>query len=605
MSELTNEQEGIKWSSKAEAHPKENLMQPLEVPIVSLPSVITSSFTLASMSMVNPPLTSTPAVGNSATIASTHATGGICFSKPLVVPKMPSKPAVDERDMSKPVGADCYTETQLQPLTPVTSASTCSTATPNVSTAAVNESLAAIMSSMERISASHDLPQVRVQKFNGSPQQYPAFRQRFKQLVDTKPLDDSVKMTRLLQFLEGPALIAVQRYEPLPGGLAKALKTLEDRFGRPFQVVRASVETLTKGPAIQPDDKNSLQQYADMAQVTYDTLESMGYLSEMNTDNLEKVIMRLPKWMQTKFAERLKHMESKGHMMPTFKDVVDFLKERAFVLNHPFFSGGSGENMASRVKSKVKPPVIPKSPFNANMTTAKGEPCPMCHQPHRLYQCEMFKSKSPEERNDFVKQHKICFNCISSSLHNSRKCRSLTRCKVQGCGKAHHTLLHFIEPKEKVNQGTVNQNIELNQNSVPDVGTLCSTSTSSTCAAIDSCEVLLQVIPVKVISNAGCQITTYGLVDSGSDITMIDPSLVKLLNIKGAPSKLSLTTVNNADVEEEAVKVNFKIAPVGSQNDYFIDVNSAWAVKDLTIPLKHKSVKVCGTVATFAASVFP
>jgi len=68
---------------------------------------------------------------------------------------------------------------------------------------------------------------------------------------------------------------------------------------------------------------------------------------------------------------------------------------------------------------------------------------------------------------------------------------------------------------------------------------------------------------------------------------MIDCSLVKLLNIKGAPSKLSLTTVNNADVEEEAVKVDFKIAPVGSQNDYFIDVNSTWAVKDLTIPLKH------------------
>ena len=50
------------------------------------------------------------------------------------------------------------------------------------------------------------------------------------------------------------------------------------------------MESLTKGPVIQPNDKDSLQQYADMAQVTYDTLESMGYLNEMNTDNLEKVI---------------------------------------------------------------------------------------------------------------------------------------------------------------------------------------------------------------------------------------------------------------------------------------------------------------------------
>ena len=43
-------------------------------------------------------------------------------------------------------------------------------------------------------------------------------------------------MTRLLQFLDGPALNAVQRYEPMPSGLAKALKTLEERFGQPFQV---------------------------------------------------------------------------------------------------------------------------------------------------------------------------------------------------------------------------------------------------------------------------------------------------------------------------------------------------------------------------------
>ena len=110
-------------------------------------------------------------------------------------------------------------------------------------------------------------------------------------------------MTRLLQVLEGPALLAVQRYEPMPGGLSKALKTLEDRFGQPFQIVRACIESLTKGPAIQASDKDSLQCYAHTAQVTYDTLESMGYLSEMNADNLKKVITRLPRWMQAKFAE--------------------------------------------------------------------------------------------------------------------------------------------------------------------------------------------------------------------------------------------------------------------------------------------------------------
>ena len=93
-----------------------------------------------------------------------------------------------------------------------------------------------------------------------------------------------------------------------------------------------------------------------------------------------------------------------------------------------------------------------------------------------------------------------------------------------------------------------------------------------------------------MISKSGSQITTYGLLDSGSDIIMIDPSLVRLLDVKGSPSKLSLTTVNRADTEEEGLRVDFQIASVDSKNNHVINVKSAWAVKDLTIPLKHTKV---------------
>ena len=47
----------------------------------------------------------------------------------------------------------------------------------------------------------------------------------------------------------------------------------------------------------------------------------MGYLSEMNSDNLKKVIARLPKRMQAKLAERLNGLERKEQVIPSFKDV--------------------------------------------------------------------------------------------------------------------------------------------------------------------------------------------------------------------------------------------------------------------------------------------
>jgi len=71
--------------------------------------------------------------------------------------------------------------------------------------------LAMIATTMEKMNADHGLPALQVVKFDSSPENYPIFRQRFHQMVESRALDEPTKMARLLQFLEGPALLAVQR----------------------------------------------------------------------------------------------------------------------------------------------------------------------------------------------------------------------------------------------------------------------------------------------------------------------------------------------------------------------------------------------------------
>ena len=126
MSNLTNEKEDIKWSPKVEEfHSRDELVQNLGVPVASLPSVIFSSFTPAPVSVMNPPLTSIPAVENAAATTSIHATREISFSDPPVVPKLQLKPAVHASNMPKPVKGDC--QKKSQPLTFVSSINTPST----------------------------------------------------------------------------------------------------------------------------------------------------------------------------------------------------------------------------------------------------------------------------------------------------------------------------------------------------------------------------------------------------------------------------------------------------------------------------------------------
>ena len=69
--------------------------------------------------------------------------------------------------------------------------------------------LAMIATTIEKINADGGLPAMQVLKFDGSPKNYPVFRKRFHQMVDSKALDEPTKMARLIQFLEGPALLAV------------------------------------------------------------------------------------------------------------------------------------------------------------------------------------------------------------------------------------------------------------------------------------------------------------------------------------------------------------------------------------------------------------
>ena len=137
----------------------------------------------------------------------------------------------------------------------------------------------------------------------------------------------------------------------------------------------------------------------------YDTLESMDSLGELNTDNLEKMIPRVPKWAQTKFRKHLNNLECQGLVMPTFKDVVNFLNDRAVVANHPFFS-----NPVSEVKTLNSKTPAPKftslategatdqsENVNAAKCDKKTVKCLMCTRSNPLYQCKTFKSKPVED----------------------------------------------------------------------------------------------------------------------------------------------------------------------------------------------------------------
>ena len=74
--------------------------------------------------------------------------------------------------------------------------------------------------------------------------------------------------------------------------------------------------------------------------------------------------------------------------------------------------------------------------------TASSPSCENCNQDHKLYICPEFKAMSVAARHQFIKDKRLCFNCLHSE-HQSKDCQSKFSCRE--CKMKHHTLLHRIQ----------------------------------------------------------------------------------------------------------------------------------------------------------------
>ena len=129
--------------------------------------------------------------------------------------------------------------------------------------------LTKLTSSLNSIVTRTNLPPLEVVKFTGDPCKYFQFKSRFDEMVLKQDLTESQQMSRLLQFLDGPARIAIAGFEGIPGGFYKAMRLLENRYGQPYIVTKACVDAMADGPTIANNDRVGLREFPDRARTLY------------------------------------------------------------------------------------------------------------------------------------------------------------------------------------------------------------------------------------------------------------------------------------------------------------------------------------------------
>ena len=233
------------------------------------------------------------------------------------------------------------------------------------------------------------------------------------------------------------------------------------------------------------------------------------------------------------------------------------------------------------------------SDINVNLSDNLSLKCWLCKNNHRLMDCPSFKDRSISERRQFVKDDKLCFNCLSKT-HIVKDCKSSFICREKNCDKKHHTLLHE-PPNANVNNNLINDLCTENeylQREVPHLeNTENSSKTELNCNKINknpqqsNTATYLQVL-LLTVSYGDKELSVNALLDSGSDSTLKSKSLADYLNLSGQGREIQFSNAISSTTKIKSKLVNFSIS--SDSHPGKVNVKDAWIIEDLNLPPNEK-----------------
>ena len=383
-----------------------------------------------------------------------------------------------------------------------------------------------------------NLPKVELEPFDGDPLQYRSFLALFDEHVHRVSVDEPMKLSRLLQYTTGKAKEAI-RYcalmEPAEG-YEKAREILARRFGDHHIISDLIIKQLKSGKPVR--NATDLRSLSDDLSMHYATLKSLEQLHEIDTQSsIVDIVARLQPYVRTRWKKYAMEEKRSKDRYPGFHDLVLFIGKEAEEANDPVY----GQTFQPR--SSTKSASCLSSVTTANSGCApkyKKRPCVVCAEDHHPFYCPRFKSMKPVDRLKFVREKKLCENCLLSN-HIAADCRRPAVCSVTGCGKKHTKFLHIDEPSR---DQRVESRVSSHQVEVENAGAKVSKS------------VCVPVVPVLVNN----EYETVALLDSGSTNTFCTRKLVNEMGIKGHARKCTLSTLSKSDEEKNVQVVDLYVS---------------------------------------------
>lgn len=410
-----------------------------------------------------------------------------------------------------------------------------------------------------------DVPKPELVKFDGRQENYSKFVCSFDNNISNKPIDGRTKLNYLIQLVGEDARRIVEPYLFINGeeGYLRARQALDRRFGKSHKIVKVHLDKIIKGCPLKPGCKTDHVRFLEDLHSTKVTLESMGKSKELDCDNvMQSLVGRIPvglrrKWV-SKSVQIAKIHGREGRFDEFLSWMEDIGEEYDSIYNTEVFD--TKKSGISHMVNYLKEGDI------------KSLKCIYCNGDCKsISECCDFKKLTVRDRLVIVRKLNLCMFCLNSG-HLVRSCRKASQCTAEGCKFTHHYLLHDWSRVTPTGS-------HMPQNGK---GGVHCTSTGAMNTSQNQ-KVSLAIVPITVRGTGGKSVDTFALLDSGSDVSLVDQGLLKDLNIKGKKRSYTITTVNEADKVQHGMEVYLDVKSFYGGS--FTRISRLWSVKHLPVSL--------------------
>ncbi|KAL0803354.1 hypothetical protein ABMA28_017417 [Loxostege sticticalis] len=396
-------------------------------------------------------------------------------------------------------------------------------------------------------------PKLDIPLFHGNYNTWVSFKDLFNEAIHKNTsLSNAQKMQFLKSKVKGEAERLIQHLQISSDNYLVCWEILNNRYNNTKLIFTSHMNILFGLPNMQQQSLGLIKKMYDTTTECLHAIKNLGIdISTWDPILVHILSQKLDTETHKDYIESLKNSRE----LPNLQEFLDFMESKFTSLessrrkqdsapqkthsqqqlsatrktfhnfnnrqnNHGLNNYNIQSNNHGATRNSGNPPVVK----SLHVSSIK---CPLCKNPHGIYNCRFFLQMPIEKRYFTINRLALCTNCLFT--HNGNACNSTKTCHK--CGGQHNTLIH--------------EACVVNANTTPG----SSTATSSRAAADskyetkhvvnashvspnDYSEILLATALVNVKAADGSSHTLRALIDQGSQISLITEQAAQMLKLK-------------------------------------------------------------------------